>query len=303
MTICIAAHGHEAGKAVLNALAAIEAVASGAVGGFVSAVALEDRFCFRAETQDGGTRQLRFEQSSTLFEQASLAGLISSGPNRPPPLIDFLPAMAGVGLVTGHRSPSVRDRSGEPLNRQILQRLQSGQAPRDAVEEILCINPDADAGFIAMTCNGDAYAGNTRLVLKRPDIGKACARRGSASIVVMHNAITPVYPMAELAVQIALETLCPAHATIKFIVLQKGCKVIHGARSSIRINDDNHVEQVVVSHPLSDDQAVLDLGYQADVCCHDRLVGVLLHEPYLLVSNGRLDSANGQSLITLSVGC
>ncbi len=303
MTICIAAYGQNAGRAILNALAAVEAVGSGAIGGFVSAVALSSDQCMRAETQLGGTAQLAFEQSKVLFEQASIAGLISSGPNRPSPLSDFLPAIPGVGLVTGHRSPSSSGASRIPYNQQVLQGLQAGMTSRAAVDVIVSSNPRADAGFIAMTCDGIGFAGNTDEVLKRPDVGSASAQRNGASVLVMHNAITPVYPMADLAAQIALETLSPLYKRLSSITLQQGCEIVAGTRNMLKVDEQNRVRQVVVCQEPEDDAAVLNLGFQPAVYREDIHIGVLLYEPYLVVDDGKLSSANGSSTIELSVGC
>lgn len=303
MTICIAAHGQDAGRAILNALSAVEAVGSGAIGGFVSAVALNSNQLLRAETQLGGTCQLAFEQSKGLFERASIAGLISSGPNRPTPLSDFLPAIPGVGLVTGHRSPSSCDASRVPFNLQVLQGMQAGMTSRAAVDAIVSSNPGADAGFIAMTCDGVGFAGNTDEVQKRPDIGSASAQRNDANVLVMHNAITPVYPMAELAAQIALETLSPLYAHTTSIYLQEGCEIVEGFENTLRVDDQNRVRQMVVCQVPDNGAAVLNMGFQPAVYREDIQIGVLLYEPYLVVSDGRLNSANGLPTIELSVGC
>lgn len=307
MTICIAAHGRCAGRAVVKALAAVECASSGAIGGFVSAVSLDDSRCIRAETQVGGSAYLEYEQSRTLFEEAGIAGLISSGPNRPSPLAEFLPAIPGIGLVTGHRSPSCLGDSGEPLNLQVLQGLQSGLSCHESVDAIVDANPDADAGFIAMSSDGVGYAANTSEVLKRPDVGIAELNRNGTSVLVMHNAISPVCPMAELAAQVAMDTLCPTFSDVNMARLQQGCEVIEGPENAIHIDDDSQVLRITVamSFPCHEreQKVVLNLGYQPRVYMNNRRVGVLIYEPYLLTSNGRLISADGQSTYELSVGC
>ena len=307
MTICIAAYGSCAGKAVLSALAAVESVASGAIGGFVSAVAMDDHQCFRAETQNGGVDQLEYMRCRTTFENAYIAGLISSGPNRPAPLSAFLPAEPGVGLVTGHRSPSIVCDSGEPLNLQILNNLKAGMSSYEAVDTIVSANPEADAGFVAMNCEGIAYAGNTPEVQRRPDIGIARLIRQSASVLTMHNAIRPIKPLAELAANIAMETLCPQFTDIKTAYLFQGCEVIEGPETAIYIDNEFQVTRIIVTQSLRNKQnelnIALNLGYQPTVYVEKYQIGFLIHEPYLLISNGQLYSANGQSFIELSVGC
>src|SRR5687768_16062026 len=110
MTIGIAAYGTRAGLAVCLALKAVEAVGRGAVGGFVSFVAIRsDGSVGRAETQQGGiaaTFGAGLERLPTDLRDALCAGVMSSGPDRPTPLSQFTPAAVGVGLITGHRMPN-----------------------------------------------------------------------------------------------------------------------------------------------------------------------------------------------------
>jgi len=94
MTIGIVAHGPRAGLAIVRALRAIEAVGRGAIGGFVSFVSIaSDGSVERAETQRGGTIGLfpngETEGSAASLMEAPTAGLMSSGPDRPEPLIPF----------------------------------------------------------------------------------------------------------------------------------------------------------------------------------------------------------------------
>src|SRR3546814_1161836 len=72
--------------------------------------------------------------------------------------MQFTPAEAAVGMVTGHRLPNTPGVDGRPLNLAVLARLQQGETPRQAVEEVLAANPEADAGLIALACDGSLFA-------------------------------------------------------------------------------------------------------------------------------------------------
>src|SRR5699024_9962606 len=123
MTIGIAAHGPNAGLAVARALAAVEKVATGATRGYAVFAAIDSAGrLHRAETQRGGTATLFVDAEATGVAPpaeaaaAHTAGLISSGPDRPAPLTQYVPAEPGAGLVTGHRLPNAAGTSGRPVN-------------------------------------------------------------------------------------------------------------------------------------------------------------------------------------------
>src|SRR3546814_6393350 len=76
--------------------------------------------------------------------------------------MQFTPADAAVGMVTGHRLPNTPGVDGRPLNLAVLARLQQGETPRQAVEAVLAANPEADAGLIALACDGSLFAADSR---------------------------------------------------------------------------------------------------------------------------------------------
>ena len=115
MTIGIGAIGPNAGLAVFKGLQAAERVGTGSIGGFaVFAAISEDGPLFMSETQRGGTATLftAGETSGVLppseIAAAPYAAVMSSGPDRPAPLSQFLAADPAIGLVTGHRLPNAR---------------------------------------------------------------------------------------------------------------------------------------------------------------------------------------------------
>src|SRR5699024_10271322 len=125
MTVGIAASGPGSVASVLRSLIALETLASGAIGGFaVLAVMDAAGGVHYAETQNGGSQAL---QLGSKFHDAQRAALISSGPNRPEPLTQFLPAATGVGMVTGHRLPN-RCGYEAPVNVAALNEMQAGES-------------------------------------------------------------------------------------------------------------------------------------------------------------------------------
>ncbi len=124
MTIGIATRGPRAGLAAFHALRAAEALGAGAIGGFAVLVWRDaGGGLHHAVTQDGGTLGLTLPEG---WAAARHAAIISSGPNRPEPLLQFLPADGGVGLVTGHRLPNSALPGGEALNAHALARMAEG---------------------------------------------------------------------------------------------------------------------------------------------------------------------------------
>jgi len=124
VTIGIAAHGPNAGLAIVKALAAVEAVGRGAIAGFVSFVAITAAGgIHRAVTQRGGSTALFDGDVQSIpaeIAAAETACLMSSGPDRPEPLSQFTSADPRIGLVTGHRMPNTIGVSGVNLNDEVL---------------------------------------------------------------------------------------------------------------------------------------------------------------------------------------
>ncbi|MDO5603689.1 MAG: hypothetical protein Q4G25_00875 [Paracoccus sp. (in: a-proteobacteria)] len=164
MTIGIAAFGAQAGRAVAEGLLAAELLGRGAIRGFAvfSILDAEGRHHQRA-VQDGGIAALTLPAD---WMQARHAAVISSGPNRPEPLSQFLPGADGVGLVTGHRLPNAPGRDGRALNLAALHDMAGLPA-------LLAAHPEHDAGLIALSATGQITLGNTARVMRRGDLGQA----------------------------------------------------------------------------------------------------------------------------------
>lgn len=254
MTIGIAAFGTSAGKAVLAGLAAVEAVGAGEIRGFgVFAAIASDGTLIRAETQRDGGRTLRADLGrqglTDSADAATVAALISSGPDRPDPLAQFL-AGGPAGLVTGHRLPNTPGSDGVPLNTACLHRLVSGEAPEDAVTAVVDGNPDIDAGLIAVTRNSLGLA-ETRRVGRRSDSGRAIldVRDGAAAVAVLHNAIQPFEGLALLAAGAARMVLDAALPTLPRFRIEPGLALVPAAVDGVWLRADGSVERIASANP------------------------------------------------------
>ncbi|MEQ9335111.1 hypothetical protein [Thalassobaculum sp.] len=254
MTIGIAARGASAGRAVLAGLAAVEAVGSGEIRGFGVFRALgPDGVPIDAETQDGGGSALIADlECRGLLRQAeaaTVAALISSGPDRPTPLTQFL-AAGPAGLVTGHRRPDRPGSDGVAVNIAALRLLAAGTAPQTAVAAVLDANPELDAGLIAVTVAGIGMAETDR-VRRRSDRGSArlTVRGGAAEVAVLHNAIQPFEGLAALAAGAArtvLESALPLPAAVR---LTAGMTVEASAGDGLWLAPDGTVARVANANP------------------------------------------------------
>ncbi|MFO1149895.1 MAG: hypothetical protein U1E62_16080 [Alsobacter sp.] len=298
MTIGIATYGRSAGLAALEALQAVEKVGFGALHGYVSLVAIGlDGQVHRAETQRGGTSGLGGATGlPKAILTARMAGLISSGPDRPEPLAQFTPALPGVGLVTGHRFPSMRGPSGQQLNDMVLSRMAGGQTAKDAVDGVVHDHPWADAGLIALAVDGDVYGADTEYVCSMPQRGSLVLRSddGTAAAAVLHNAILPWRALAPLAAEVALGRLAPPPGPDGVLVVEAGLPVRSGATNAWEIDDDGEVVGVVLTRAQPGaGRLSFGLGPFAPVMFGTELRGRALQEPFLVAHQGRLETIDG----------
>jgi hypothetical protein len=312
MTIGIAMHGPMAGLATFKALQAVERIARGAIGGFASFVVITaDGEVLRAETQRGGTGTLFTAGEATgvapppAFAEASMAAVMSSGPDRPAPLSQFTLARAGVGLVTGHRLPNMAGVDGVPLNRAVLDRMARGEPAPEAARAELARNPHADAGIIALDGAGRIFAGHTELVARRPDIGRAVVRAAASNITaaVLHNAMHPHAPLAQLAAAIALDVVAPIDRADIWVRLDAGTPVERGAENCVFVDRANVARTVTVTEPgwLVGRRDGAVVGFAAAVRCGEELLGYATSEPYGVVEAGRIVSLSGAPSADLGV--
>ena len=308
MTIGIAAFGPNAGRAVIRALAAVELVGRGAIGGFVSFVAIAASGRIeRTETQRGGSAALFSGGIASMpiaLAEARIAGLMSSGPDRPEPLSQFTPADAPVGLVTGHRMPNTIGVNGVNLNDEVLDLMRRGLSPTDAVERVVSSNPEVDAGIIALDVNGSVCAANTRLVERRSDTGSALSGSPEKGAVaaVLHNAIRPHRPIAALAAEIAMDIMQPDDRPDGWITFREGVRLVPGPVNAINVNADGAVEAIIVQNPkFLDGPWSLGVGYETRVLRRAEVIASMLYEPYMVVRDGILRRIDGQAELSVPI--
>jgi len=311
MTIGIATHGPNAGLAVFRALQAAEAVGRGAIGGFACFAAITSAGkLYRQQTQRGGTTTLFISGESTGVEPpmavatATMAAVISSGPERPEPLSQFLTADPAAGLVTGHRLPNRPGPDGRPLNLAVLERLRAGKDSRTAVDTILTAHPEADVGFIAVDRRGNVYARNADRVKRRPDLGGAEHRDPDRNIAVavLHNAITPYPILAELVAQVAFDILRGESEPDGWITLVSGIPVEHGPQNAVHCDAGGEALRVVTT----DASMTQGLQVGAAVYIHSTVyrdgepLGFTQFEPIVTVVDGVVETMSGQQRLPMS---
>jgi hypothetical protein len=312
VTIGIGACGPGAGLAVFRTLAAAERVATGAIGGFAVFAAIgRDGTLHTAQTQRGGSKTLFTSGETTGVEpppeiaSAPFAGVISSGPDRPEPLGQFLVADPTAGLVTGHRLPNMAGSSGVAVNRQVLGLMLEGADARTALRRVLDAEPGIDAGMIALGPERGIAALNSRLVSKRPDIGQASLTREEAGVEILFNAIRPRATLAPLLAEIAMQVMLPDPAPAGEIVVRAGTAFVASGAHRVIVDADNEVVCIET------DVAFLTRGrhncaavYLGAPVVRDGVpVGRTLVEPNVIVEDGRIVSLSGQRIFAIPYAC
>ena len=312
MTIGIAASGKNAGLAVFRALKAVESVGSGCIGGFVSFAAIaSDGELVRATTQRGGTSTLFVVNERTGTDppagvaSAPIAALMSSGPDRPEPLAQFVAGERGTGLVTGHRFANVQGVNGVAFNRDVLDRMIRGMNVNDAVDAVIDENRHADVGLIGIDVHGNIHARNTDRVAIRMDSGSADHSDSAPgpSIAILHNAILPAAGIAAMAADVAVETMRPSWAPEFWIEANAGTRVLLGESNFVRVDADFRVLEITTTDPSllrgRQDGSPIYIGSQ--VWREGKRLGFTVFEPYIVLVDGVIESLIGQC--SLRVGC
>ena len=305
MTIGIAASGPWAGAGILAGLRAVEAVGRGAIGGFVSlAVLTSQGQLVRAETQRGGSNGLSFDEIPDEILTAPFAALISSGPDRPSPLSQFVAAAPGVGIVTGHRFPHVTAEDGNALNTLVLTAMERGSAPQNAIDDVIAAHPGYDAGFIALSVDGAMGLGDMPDVLRLVHRGAAflqCADTG-AGVATLHNAIHPSRAIASLANEVVLDEMRRRDTRIETVSISAGINLVPGDEAEIHVSGE--FQAVRVTHPSAPatfSDTSFGLGDRVRVWQLGRPIGWLGLEPFMIVRNGAIVSLDGEQEVRLPV--
>lgn len=313
MTIGIVARGPKAGLAVFRALRAVERVASGSIGGFAAFAAIDGEGRLHEHgTQRGGASTLFTEGETTgvspeeTIAAAPLAAVMSSGPDRPEPLGQFVCADPAAGIVCGHRLPNAIGASGVAFNEEVLAAMREGRSAREAVDAVLDADPEGDVGLIAADLAGDVYARNSDRVARRPDLGHARREDAAAGalVEVLHNAIGPGPSIATLAAETALQVMAPAWEAEAWFVIEAGTPLEAGETNRVELDDDGVVRRVVTTDRglLSGLRNGAAVYFGAEVCQAGQLLGRTVSEPNVVVEEGRIVSLSGQRRIRIAYG-
>ena len=311
MTIGIGAYGPNAGRAVYDALAAAEKIGVGAIGGFVTYAAIgAGGVVLRSETQRGGATTLFTEGETTgvaplpAIAEARLAALISSGPDRPGPLAQFLPADPRGGLVTGHRIPNTLGANGKKMNEGAMELLLAGRPAQEAVDQVIAASPEADCGLIAIDKDGGAYFRNTERVIRRPDVGTALRRDEAtgAVVVVIHNAIRPFPVLASVAAAVALETMVGAGAPKGAVTINAGTPIEMGPENAVHCDAAGVARRVTTTDPAIGVRGEIGAAIYLNsvVYLDGGAVGHTTFEPITSIEGGRLTELSGKDSLRIS---
>ena len=230
---------------------------------------------------------------------------MSSGPDRPEPLAQFTPGDPLGGLVSGHRLPNTPGQSGRPLNLEVLERMKTGEPADRAVRVVLDANPEVDAGIIALDRQGRLFAGDTALVERRTDRGRAVERDAvtGARVAVLHNAIHPHQPLAALAAAVALDTIAPADRMDLWVEVAASTLVEVGEPGRIEVDTSGRALRIVLSAEAMErarpDGTILTFGMP--VRRGPELLGHVALEPFTVIQGTRVVSLGGQDVLRLGV--
>ncbi|MBX2838586.1 MAG: hypothetical protein KTR35_17135 [Gammaproteobacteria bacterium] len=312
MTIGIVARGEKAGVALVSSLGAIEHVAEGAVAGFVSLVVFDERNSATFfESQTGGVTGLfgnlyGFIEADTLpreIQEATRAGLISSGPHRPSPLSRFLAWDENGNIVSGHRFPQTPAQDGTPLNQSVLLTLQATGDNSKALQQVLEKNEFADAGIVALDTNNNVYCEDTKRVKRRGDTASVTMCTKNYSFGFSMNSIYPPTLIAELLTVKLSNSLRKASLPKQShcISIKLDAEILKGAQPKVHINDNLAVMSIVTAETCWFENycegALLETG--TPILLDGMFVGTILEESYITASNGNICSLSGQNELTL----
>ncbi|WP_230533844.1 DUF6963 family protein [Microvirga roseola] len=288
MTIGVAASGENAGAAVHAAVLGAELLGRGAIGGFaVFAMLDEQGRVWHRVTQRGGIEALKLPKAWLLARNAAA---ISSGPDRPEPLEQYLPGLDGIGLVTGHRLPNSPDANGIPLNRAVLAHLSAGEAPQPAVESVLAQSPEVDAGLIAMDVSGRIGFGNSARVARRADCGGAERASGRSHIALLHNSIFSQGCLAEKLADLAWSFLTGESTDIRLLFMRDSVPVHFSTKDRVHVSADGTITAVESANLRlqSAHRRATAIYLGSEIWQEGQLIGQAATELFTEVSQGRL---------------
>lgn len=291
MTLGIAAHGPQAGAAVRQAVLAAELMGRGEVGGFTVFAVMDARGQVQhAWAQHGGITAVTIPPA---WLAATHAAVITSGPDRPEPLTQFLPGRDGIGLVTGHRLPNRPSSiSHEPLNERVLSLLATGLHPQAAVDQVLAAHPEADAGLIAINAQGHIGCANSARVQRRTDMGAGCWSDAQAGFAFIHNAIAPhqaTQNSVDNFLRLGLQAGAADSARYQMLQLADAVPVSPAPADAVHVDAQWRVLRVESADPfmLQAQQNITLLPLAIPVLQQGQAVGQMATELFAQVAQGR----------------
>lgn len=318
-TIAIVAVGPNAGQAVFHALQQAEKISWGSIGGIaVMDVMLDDgTICSFQNNGRGGTTTLFVEGEETgvppppEIAAARIAAVISTGPRNPVDLgeqpcnQEYSTGKNGVGMVVGHRIPDSRGHDGHPVNARVMQLMDQGTSPAEALSLVLEANPNVDAGLIAVSADGTMAMQNTERVEQRTDYAHSRGedRVTGAKIQTILNEIHPPQAVAQLVVNTALEVMGSHQEPDLQILVQSGLKVEYGPFNLVEVDDELVVTRIVTdveNHLEGEVWAALPYISSA-VMQNGQLIGYTINEPLARVQDGTIESLSYQPGMMVSV--
>ncbi|QYX56357.1 hypothetical protein K1T73_15060 [Roseovarius sp. SCSIO 43702] len=295
MTIGIAAFGEGAARAVREGVRAAEVIGRGDVGGFAVLSVLDRAGHHRqVSCQRGGVRALG---PCAGMEEARVAAIISSGPDRPEPLGQFLVGAGQVGLVTGHRLPNRAGPDGVPLNRAVLDRMARGVPVAEAVGAVMAAAPEADAGLIAVAAGGAVAWANSERVARRRDLGHASEIAEGRGFALLCNSLhaPPGVEVAEVVSQVIAARLMGREGRYALAPVAGGVPVTGGGADRVVLGARGEVAEVTVAEPrpATGTRPVTVIASGAPVWERGRRVGVVLSDVDARIAEGRIGLDGG----------
>ena len=296
MTIGIVASGLHAGEAVRKAVITAELLGRGAIGGFTVFACMDGNGdVYHVWGQTGGVTALHIPPD---WLCASKAAVISSGPNRPEPLVQFLPGRDGLGLVSGHRlpnRPSSDTSHPTPLNQRVLHLLADKATPQQAVDQVLLANPEADAGLLALSADGRIGFGNTQRVSRRTDLGQGLLVGDATAFAFLHNSIyasddLPAALSSVLASALAQKTGLQPQPLYEILHLTASVHMVASDTDAVHVDAQWGIVRVDTADPFlrTARQQITLLYLGTPVLQHGLVVGHLASEVFSQVDAGAI---------------
>jgi hypothetical protein len=271
-----------------------ELLGRGAIGGFAVFAILDAQGAVHHRvSQRGGINALDLPPE---WLQARHAAVISSGPDRPEPLVQFVPGVDQVALVTGHRSPHLPGRGGLAVNRLALDRIVAGASPQEAVDATLADNPESDVGLVALDIHGRLGWGNSERVLRRDDRGSCHRDNGEARIALLHNSIPAHLGLTESVADLAWTCLTGQPLATRLIYLHESVPIRAADRDRVHVRKDGAITAIDSADPLlpSANRRGWAIYLGTEVWQDGRRIGLVANELSIEIAQGQVCKPSAQ---------